>query len=146
MTQILTGRDIGQAHYATRAVLERVLTDLGLEFPHSVALNLLGGNDFALASDDLRARLENGLKLGEVEVMAVIDGLVSRGLVVLRLENDGRTMVSVTPTGVERFNEVQSRTARFTTRLYAGLPPEDQETTKRLLATLTARANAELAG
>jgi hypothetical protein len=42
--------------------------------------------------------------------------------------------------------EIRAGSAAIVERLYVGLPIEDQLTTRRILAAVTERANAELSG
>ena len=141
MTQTLNGQDIGQAHYATRALLERALTDAGIDFPQSVTLNLLGGNDSPMTSEDLRARLVHGLKITEDDARAVEAGVRARSLVV-----GAEAGLVLTPAGSALFHQVAASIAEITEILYGGLPTEELITARRVLSTITARANAALVG
>jgi DNA-binding MarR family transcriptional regulator len=141
MPQTLTGQDIGQAHYATRAVLDRVLSDAGLGFNQWVALNLLGSNGSPMKTGDLRARLVQGLKITMDAASEATAAVLDRGLVVPAAADD----LALTPAGAAVFQEVTAAIAGITERLYGGLPTEDLVIAHRLLTTVTARANAELA-
>jgi hypothetical protein len=141
MTQTLTGQDIGQAHHATRAVLERVLTAAGLGFKEWVVVNTLGGNDSGMTTDDVSARVGHGLKITEDAARIVLTGVQDRDLVT---RPPGR--LELTTAGALLFQRVTEAIAGITERLYGGLPAEELVIAHRLLATVTARANAELGG
>jgi hypothetical protein len=53
--------------------------------------------------------------------------------------------VVLTAAGAARFAEIQGGISEITARLYGGLPEADLATAHRVLATVTERANAELA-
>ena len=53
--------------------------------------------------------------------------------------------VVLTQTGHDRYERIANAGAQITVRLYGDLPPEDLETTRRVLTIIRERANAELA-
>jgi DNA-binding MarR family transcriptional regulator len=143
MTQTLTGQDIGQAHYATRAVLERVLIAVGIDFNQSVILNVLVRNGSPMAEDEVLAGVVHGLKITEDDARAVLSGVLARGLVTRTPADEARLELTATGAGLSR--QVTEAVAGITERLYGGLPAGELAVAHRLLATVTARANAELA-
>jgi DNA-binding MarR family transcriptional regulator len=152
-TPTLTGQDIGQAERATRAVLDRLLADdpaLGQAadpFLQWVALNLLATGG-PTTEERLVGRLTAGLKLGEPPIVAALAQLVAAGLVSTEPAATGGEVtapVELTAEGAEVFGRVSRGIGRITDRLYGGLPPTDLATAHRVLATVTERANAELA-
>jgi DNA-binding MarR family transcriptional regulator len=143
-TPILSGQDIGQAHYATRAVLERLLAGTGLEFGAWVTLNLVGGSDPALDESDVLARVVHGLKVDETTARSAVSELVDRGLIT-RTAPTANPKITLTPAGSARRQQALDGLAQITQRLYGGLPPEDLAAAHRVLSTVTSRANAELA-
>jgi DNA-binding MarR family transcriptional regulator len=138
----LTGRDLGQAERATRAVLERLLAEHGVTFLQSVALNLLADAGSVLERDGLVRQMTGGLKIDEPPVLAAVDELVRLGLVT---GGPGPERLELTPAGRQRFRHVRDGVDRLTERLYGGLPEDDLATAHRVLAIVTERANAELA-
>ncbi|MGW2559461.1 hypothetical protein ACWCXB_09480 [Streptomyces sp. NPDC001514] len=144
-TPTVNGQVIGQAHYATRAVLERVLARTGTTFEQSVALNATAdsGADEGVEHDRLVARMTSTLKIGEASVLATIAELTEADLLetvpgddaALRLTDAGRAL----NTGI------RSEIAAITARLYGDLPPADLAAAGRVLTTVTERANAVLA-
>lgn len=147
MTQAptLTGQDIGQAEHAIRAVLERLLAQTGTSFHSWVALNLLGNASQALTEGELAARMAGGLKIPGETARAAIGDLAGQALL-HRGGDAADPPVSLTPAGAARFRQVRDGIAGITERLYGGLPAGDLAAARRVLATVTERANAELAG
>lgn len=56
------------------------------------------------------------------------------------------SQIALTPAGTARLQQVRAGVGQITQRLYGGLPAEDLATAHRVLATVTGRANAVLAG
>ena len=135
-TPTLNGQDIGQAESAVRAVLNGLLARTGTQFHGWVILNLLGRSTGALGEHELTGQLVHGLKIAEL----AWQGLISR-----EPQAGGGTQLVLTTAGAARFEEIQGGIGQVTARLYGGLPEEDLATAHRVLATVTERANAELA-
>ncbi|MFE6872230.1 MarR family transcriptional regulator [Kitasatospora sp. NPDC057692] len=138
----VNGRVVALAHYASRALLEGVLTRHGLTFEQSVALRALDAAGGSLGRDALVAGVVGSLKAPEPAVRAVVDGLAAAGLVEedpaeasrLRFTGAGRALAD--RTGVEG--------AEIAARLYAGIRAEDLAAAGRVLALVARRADAEL--
>jgi DNA-binding MarR family transcriptional regulator len=152
-TPILTGRDIGEAEHAIRALLDRLLERADLSFPGWTVLFTLDGAG-PLPRSALLRRLIDGLKLSGEEAMATIDGLQSSGLVAPAGDAaaaDGPPdrgtdpLLVPTPSGEAVYRPVRQAVARTTGELYGNLPVTDLEATHRTLAEVTRRANALLA-
>ena len=141
-TPTLNGQDIGQAHRATRALLERRLAATGTEFNGWVTLNVLGSQGPILAEDDLVSRVVQGLKVDDVVVRDVVTQLLDQGLI--DRTSDGVPQISLTASGIDLSDHVKETIAQITERLYGGLPVEELAIAHRILAAVTARANAEL--
>lgn len=140
-TPTLNGQVIGQAHYATRALLERATGPLGLSFGQVVALNALAAGPVERAQ--LVHRITSTLKIDEPAVRELIDGLVDADLTQvdgpaphLRLTDGGRATQT----------RVADAVAGITARLYGDIPAGEAEAAARVLTVVTQRANAELAG
>ena len=140
----LNGQDIGQAEHATRAVLDRLLARTGTQFHGWVIINLLAAGGGALSDDELTGRITHGLKISEDAVHAAAAALAWQGLI-SRGPTAGGTQVALTPAGTTRFEQIQGGIGQVTQRLYGGLPESDLAIAHRVLATVTERANAELA-
>ena len=148
MTQTppLTGQDIGQAEAATRAILDRLLAQTGTAFHGWVALNVLAANGAALDQGELAGRLTHGLKIGQPAADAAIAGLAGQGLISRAPSATDSPQITLTPAGTARFQQVREGIRRIPQCLCGGPPAEDLATAHRVLATVTERANAELAG
>lgn len=143
-TPSLNGQVIGQAHYATRAVLEQLLARTGTTFNQSVALNATADSGGSIDRDHLVGRMAGTLKIEAAVASAAIDELTKAGLMDevpgaepgLRLSAAGQSLNS----------GIRAAVGEITARLYRDFSAEDLRTAGRLLTTVTARANAELAG
>ncbi|MEH1016892.1 hypothetical protein V6U90_27800 [Micromonospora sp. CPCC 206060] len=142
-TPALNGQVIGQAHHATRALLERVLDRAGLTFHQSVALNAATGGD-DLDRDGLVDRMSHTLKLDRGLAEQVVTDLTGAGL--LTTPTSGAPALRPTAAGRQVQDDIRAAVAGITDRLYGGLPTEDLAAAARVLGTVTERANAELAG
>ncbi|MGW5555778.1 hypothetical protein ACWER9_00950 [Micromonospora sp. NPDC003944] len=136
----LNGQVIGQAHYATRALLERAVAPLGVAFHQVLALNVLANGPVDRAH--LIQRVTSTLKVDEPEVQRVLTSLVDANLAQvdadaprLRLTDAGRAMQT----------RIANAVAGITARLYADIPTDEAYAAARALTLVTQRANAELA-
>ncbi|MFJ1547993.1 hypothetical protein [Streptomyces sp. NPDC088246] len=144
VTPPVNGQIIGQAHYATRAVLERLLATTGTTFHQSVALNAVADSGEAIERGRLVDGMTGTLKIDAEVAEATVAELSAAGLLE---EVPGSTVrVALTPAGRDRRQANSAGIANITARLYAGLPAEDLAATGRVLTEVTARANAVLAG
>ncbi|KLL10636.1 MULTISPECIES: MarR family winged helix-turn-helix transcriptional regulator [Protofrankia] len=144
-TPTLTGQDIGQAEKATRAVLNRLLDETGTSFHDWVILNVLGTNGSTLDQDKVVGRVVHTLKIDGPAVRDALTALVGQGLVSRTPSDAHGPEITLTPAGTARFQQVREGIGRITQRLYGGLPTEELAIARRVLATVTERANAELA-
>ncbi len=71
--------------------------------------------------------------------------LAWQGLISREPAAGGGNLVTLTAAGTVRFEQIQGGIGEVTARLYGGLPETDLATAHRVLATVTERANAELA-
>jgi DNA-binding MarR family transcriptional regulator len=144
-TTTLTGQDIGRAHYATRAVLEAALAQTGTSFSSWLALNAVATAGTVATEAMVVHRLVDGLKIDASPARGTIDELVAAGLV--RRSNGAGSDVELvlTADGEARVATIQAAAGALTERLYADLATEDLAVAQRILATVTARANEELA-
>ncbi|MEU8256784.1 hypothetical protein AB0C06_21270 [Micromonospora inaquosa] len=143
----LNGQVIGQAHYATRALLERAVAPLGVTFNQVLALNVLANGPVDPAH--LTHRVTSTLKVDESAVRQVVDQLVDAGLA----QVDGASTatggdeprLALTDTGRATQRSVVAAVADLSARLYAEIPTDEASTAARVLTIVTQRANAELA-
>ncbi|MEU6276038.1 MarR family transcriptional regulator [Streptomyces populi] len=136
------GRAIGLAHYASRAALERVLARSGTTFEQSVALRAAAGDGGTVERALVVGRLTAGLKIDESAALRTVGELTARGL----LEEPAPGRVSLTDAGRELFSSIRAAGDEIAARVYAGIPAEDLAVVARVLALVTERADAELAG
>ncbi|WP_326733924.1 hypothetical protein [Streptomyces sp. NBC_01022] len=142
-TPSVNGQVIGQAHYATRAVLERLLAETGATFHESVALNATADGDGSIERDRLVERMTSTLKVDTTTAEAALSGLLAQGL--LEEQSADVARLTLTAAGKETHRAQRAGIATITARLYADLPAEDMAAAGRVLTELTARANAVLA-
>jgi DNA-binding MarR family transcriptional regulator len=142
-TQIVNGRVIALAHYAGRAVLERVLARTGNTFNQSVTLRVVAIADDFIEHDRLVAEVTGSLKVEESVVRATIDELTAAHLI--EEVPSERSRLRLTHNGRELYERVTAETGEISARIYADIPAEDLATTGRVLTLVTERANAELA-
>ncbi|MFD9186822.1 MarR family winged helix-turn-helix transcriptional regulator [Streptomyces phaeochromogenes] len=143
-TPTVNGRVIALAHYAGRAVLERVLARTGNTFYQSVTLRVVAAEDAPVERDKVTAEVTGSLKIEESAVQATIDELVAAKLIE-EVPSDG-SRLRFTPVGRELYDRVTAETNEISARIYADIPAEDLATAGRVLTLVTERANAELAG
>ncbi|MFJ5533144.1 MarR family winged helix-turn-helix transcriptional regulator [Streptomyces sp. NPDC093261] len=140
-TPVANGQLVGLTHYASRALLERVLARTGTTFVQSSALRTLADHGGRLDRAWLAAEVIGALKIvDETAVDTAVDGLVADRF--LDATADGR--VSLTDPGRELLEGIQGGGREIASRLYADIPREDLETAGRVLALVLERANAEL--
>jgi len=139
---LLTGRDIGMAEKATRALLDRRLAEADLPFASWTVLYTLAAEPEPVTREELVRRLVYGLKIGEGEASAAVDGLAADGLVAPAPGADGLAM---TQAGEAVHGPIRQAVAEITVELYGDLPEADLAATQRTLAEVTRRANARLA-
>lgn len=140
----VNGQVIGQAHYATRAVLEGVLSTTGTTFHESVALNATADSGGSIERHPLAERMTSTLKIDTATVETVLAGLIAQGL--LEAEPGDPARLAMTAGGSELHRTHRAALAEITAQLYADLPAEDLAAAGRVLTEVTARANAVLAG
>jgi hypothetical protein len=142
-TPTLNGQILGEAERATAALLERLLAGTGTTFYEWVALNQTTLSGGSIDHDDLVATMVSSLKIDQATVREAVAHLLSSGL--LDVWQDNGSTVTLTDAGRARHQRIRAAIGEITGRLYAGLPAADLVTAGRILTTLTARANAELA-
>jgi DNA-binding MarR family transcriptional regulator len=138
---LLDGRVIGLAPYASRAVLETVLSRHGLGFREFVTLRPVAVADGPLGRDRLTGAVTGALKIDAADVHRLVGNLLRAGLVAA----DGPERVRVTDAGREVHGRVSAETAAASARIYAGIPRDELAVAGRVLALVTERAEAELA-
>ncbi|GIJ76425.1 hypothetical protein SAMN05443287_10259 [Micromonospora phaseoli] len=143
MSATLNGQLLGRTHYATRAVLERELTRLGLTFGQSLLLNVLAAADGPLPRVEAARKLTEALKLSAEAAHATLAELVAATLVAPLAED--ASQVTVTPAGRQTQRLVAAASGEIGERLWAGLPADDLAAAARVLEVVRRRAEASLA-
>ncbi|MEV6170672.1 MarR family transcriptional regulator [Streptomyces sp. NPDC051954] len=134
-------RVIALAHYAGRALLERVLARHGATFQQSVTLRLAAVADGSVERDHIVDGVVGALKIDPAEAHSVVDGLLAADL----LAPQEPSQVRITDAGRELYSRTSAETAPISARIYAGIPPEELAAAGRVLTLITERADAELA-
>lgn len=143
-TPTVNGQVIGQAHYATRAVLERLLARTGATtFHQSVALNVTADSGASLERGRLIARMTTTLKIDDSAALATIDELRASELLEPLPGDESR--LRLTDAGQALNREIRAGVDEITAQLYNDIPADDLAAAGRVLTLITARANAELA-
>ncbi|MGI5141898.1 MULTISPECIES: MarR family transcriptional regulator [unclassified Streptomyces] len=141
-TPVVNSQLIGLTHYAARALLERVLARTGTTFTQSSVLRTLANSGGRLERASLVAQVVGSLKIvDEQAVRSDIEALVAGRA----LDASAGDQVSLTDSGRELLESIQSAGGEIASRLYADIPREDLEAGGRVLTVILERANAELA-
>ncbi|WP_328420387.1 MarR family transcriptional regulator [Streptomyces sp. NBC_00443] len=140
-TPLLDPRVIALAHYASRALLERVLARHGATFQQSVTLRLVNVADGPVERDRLVDSVVGALKIDAAQAHSVVDELIVAQL----LAPQEPSQVRITEAGRELYERTSAETAPISARVYAGIPTEDLAAAGRVLTLITERADAELA-
>ncbi|MBO4258140.1 MarR family transcriptional regulator [Streptomyces griseorubiginosus] len=134
-------RALGLAHYAARAVLESVLDRHGATFQQQITLRLVVVAGQPVEGEALVTQVVGALKVGPTEARGVITELGAKGLITV----DESDVVRVTDAGRDFYTRVSAETGEISARIWGGIPAEDLAAAGRVLATVTERADAELA-
>ncbi|WP_116947791.1 MarR family winged helix-turn-helix transcriptional regulator [Jiangella endophytica] len=135
----LVGVDIGAAAKAVHSLLGVVLDAKGVTLAEWVALRTLGTAPDRVSQPSLRDGLVLALDIAPTEAVAVLCALEDRGL----LAYDSYEQVGLTPAGRAQHDELHAGVVAVTTQVYQGIDAAELATTRRVLATVAARA-AEL--
>jgi DNA-binding MarR family transcriptional regulator len=141
--QPVNGQDINMAARASRKALEVVLAEQGTSFAPLAMLNTLVSRGGAMDHAALIAQLTHGLDVNAETVLTVLHGLETRGLA--RVTTDAAPRVELTLEGQAEHARLSAITAELTRRLYAGFEADELAATRRVLVTLTERADAHVA-
>ncbi|MFP3986976.1 hypothetical protein U9R90_05625 [Streptomyces sp. E11-3] len=137
---LLNSQLIGQAHYATVPLRERLLARSGLTFHQSVALNTVAADDGSVARGDVVDRLTGTLKIDEAAADETLAALTSKCLVEEPPGDASR--LRATGQGRALHKEFTAAVAGIAARVYGDIPAADLETAARVLLLVMERANA----
>lgn len=128
---------IGQAESALGAILDPLLARTGTTFQQWLVLTVTAASGADIDRATLVARIADARKMDAAEVEAAIGELAAAGL------TRAASRVTLTEAGQARYTGIRTALEEITARLF-DFPAEDLATAGRVLAILTARANAEL--
>ena len=141
----VTGQDINLAARATRKALELLLAEQGTSFPPLAVLNAIVSHGAALDRDAIVGVLANALDVDVQTVLTVVRGVEARGLVRQTVaEGDSKPRLELTTVGTAEHQRLTAIVGQLTSKLYSDFDPEDLATTRRVLVTLTERAEAHV--
>jgi hypothetical protein len=143
MSTTFSAQLLGQTEKAANAILERLLAEPGLTEPQWVTLTIAVISGGSLDRDRLIGRVAAAAKFSEADAQARITELADAQL--LHVPDDDRAPVKVTEAGQHLHTQIRAAVSQITQRLWGDLPVEDLDTAARVLRTVLARANAELA-
>jgi hypothetical protein len=136
-------RVIGQAEKTLNAILGRQLAGTGLTEPQWVILTLAVTSGGTAGREQFTRMVADALKISETEARARLGDLVTAR----HLQITGEApAVTVSGPARQLYGRIRTTIAGITQRLWGDLPAEDLATAGRVLAIITDRANAELAG
>jgi DNA-binding MarR family transcriptional regulator len=142
-TPTFSAQLLGQTEKAANAILDRLLAEPGLTEPQWVTLTLTAISEGSLDSDQLREQVAGSLKVEDAHARALITELADAQL--LHLSDDERAPVALTDAGHEVYTQIRAQVSEITQRLWGDLATADLATAGRVLSTVLARANAQLA-
>ncbi|MFF4545114.1 MarR family transcriptional regulator [Streptomyces sp. NPDC001435] len=138
---VVDGRVVALAHYAARAVLERILSAYDVTFQQFITLRLAAVADGPVERDALVDGVTGAVKVDASDVYVTLDELITAGL----LTEEEPSRMRITDAGRELYAKGSAETAAAAARIYDGIPEEDRAVAGRVLTLVTERANAELA-
>ncbi|MFI6872687.1 MarR family winged helix-turn-helix transcriptional regulator [Streptomyces sp. NPDC050400] len=139
----LNGQIIGQAFYATRALLDRRLTHEGVTFNQSLVLNVLAQHGGSWGRQALVERMTGTTKVTAEVAHAAFAELVAAGLV--ETGPGDRPDLLLTKTGRALQERLAEAVAGIAERVYANIPDDELAAAAQVLIRLTEQANAALA-
>lgn len=134
---------IGQTEKAFNAILDRQLAGTGMTEPQWVTLTLAVGGGGSADRGQLIGRLVAALKVRDADAESLIAELAAAQL--LQASDGGASRLEVTDGGRQLHGRIRAQVSEIIERLWGDLPAEDLATAGRVLSTVLARANAELA-
>ncbi|QFY07851.1 winged helix DNA-binding protein [Nonomuraea phyllanthi] len=131
---------LGQAENAHRALLERALTGTGLTYRHWVTLKIAAAGGQTVQQQQLAGQVAGALKIDAQAAGESIARLTAAGLLEVRSGTAG-----LTAQGHDLHQRLSTAIGQTISQLYSAVSPEDLQVAGRVLAAITARADAELA-
>ena len=142
----ITGQDINLAARATRKALELLLAEQGASFPPLATMNAIVARGASFQREELVRFLGRALDLDAQTVAMILHGLQTRGLVRdVASTSDATIHVELTPEGAAEHQRLNAIVGGLTAELYRDFDSDDLATARRVLVTLTERAEARVA-
>src|SRR5262249_24299341 len=135
----LSTQVIGQAESALGALLDPLLAGTGITFHQWLVLTVTAASGASIDRGRLIARISDARKVDGAAVGAALTELTAAGL------GTGGRPAAPTDPGRAAYPRIRGALEEITARLF-DFPAEDLATAGRVLAIVTARANALLAG
>jgi DNA-binding MarR family transcriptional regulator len=132
---------IGRTERTLRALMDQVLATTGGTFHEWVVLNLVADNGNEIERSQLSTRLANALQIDDTMAEATLADMADERL----LQPAPRSAVALSDAGRKRYERIRSAVDQTTASLYAGLTADDVAITRRLLTTISERADIRLA-
>jgi hypothetical protein len=143
MSPTFSAQLLGQTEKAANAILERLLAEPGLTEPQWVMLSITVMSGGSLDRQRLVERAVAAAQFSEAEAQARLSELADAQL--LHVPDDELTPLKLTHRGRQVHTDIRAAVSQITQRLWGDLPVEDLDAAGRVLNTVLARANAELA-
>ena len=134
---------IGQTEKALNAILDSQLAGTAMTEPQWVTLTLTVAGGGTADRGQLIGRVVAALKVRDADADSVIAELAAAQL--LQASDGDASRLEVTDGGRQLHGRIRAQVSEITERLWGDLPAEDLATAGRVLSTVLARANAELA-
>jgi DNA-binding MarR family transcriptional regulator len=132
---------IGRTERTLRALMDLVLADTGGTFHQWVALNFTAAEGDGIDRSELVARLASALQIDDAVAEATIAEMADEGL----LQTPSGAFVALNDAGRERYERIRTAVDEITAPLYGDLPPGDLAVARRVLTTISDRADTLLA-
>jgi hypothetical protein len=132
---------IGRTERTLRALMDLVLADTGGTFHQWVALNFTAAGGDSIDRSELIAQLAGALQIDDTAAEATIAEMADERL----LQTASGSDVALSEAGHERYERIRAAIGEITAPLYGDLPPLDLATTRRVLTTISDRADTLLA-
>jgi hypothetical protein len=133
---------IGRTEKTLSAILDRQLQGTGLNERLWVTLTLTASSG-PLTHDALTELVASVFKRGHDDPRQLLATLLAAGLLE---QTEPNAPIAVASSGRRLVEHIRDQIGAITARLWGDLPPADLATAGRVLATVLARAEAEVAG
>jgi DNA-binding MarR family transcriptional regulator len=132
---------IGRTERTLQALMGQVLARTGGTFHQWVALNFTAVSGDSIDRSQLIARLADAVRIDHTAAGATVTEMADARL----LQTASGSLVALTDAGRERYARIRAAIDAITAPLFADIPDDDVAATRRVLTTISERADAELA-